>query len=99
MVTGPTNTLKIVLSLLVWVWFLSVCLGQNFDLDIQWRQVCPRMYLSVFTGFAPRGNESAGTYSKKDVIHSLEDCITSCCSEEMCNVVFMHDKACYQVRI
>ena len=97
MVRGPINTFKINVFLLIWVLFLSVCLGQNYELDLQWRELCPRMYLRVFTGFAPKGNESAGRYIKKDDIHSIENCITSCCSEDMCNVIFMYNKTCYQV--
>ncbi|XP_023702907.1 dyslexia-associated protein KIAA0319-like protein isoform X3 [Cryptotermes secundus] len=97
MPAGQKNTFKMHLSYLLWVWFLSVCLGEEYKLSPQWRQICPRIYLSVFTSFAPRGNETAGAYSKKDNIHSLEDCITSCCGEDVCNVVFMHDSTCYQI--
>ncbi|PSN49545.1 hypothetical protein C0J52_04994 [Blattella germanica] len=95
--TGPRSSFKISVSALIWVWFLTFCLGQNYDLDPRWRQICPRMYLSIFNGYAPRGNDTAGVYTKKDDIHRLEDCITSCCTEEMCNVIFMHDDACYQI--
>jgi hypothetical protein len=97
MPAGQKNIFKISLSHILWVWFLSVCLGQEYELSPQWRQICPQIYLSVFTRFAPRGNETAGAFSKKDNINSLEDCVTSCCEEEVCNVVFMHDSTCYQV--
>lgn len=97
MLTGGKNTFKIELSFLLWLCFFSVCLGHEYKLNPQWRQICPRIYLSVFTSFAPRGNQTAGAYSKKDDVHSLEGCITSCCEEEVCNVVFMHDSTCYQV--
>jgi hypothetical protein len=97
MPAGQKNIYQLYLSHILWVWFLSVCLGQEYKLNPQWRQICPQIYLSVFTSFAPRGNETAGAYSKKDNIHSLEDCITSCCEEEVCNVVFMYDSTCYQV--
>jgi len=96
MLTGGKNTFKIELCSLLWVYLLSMCLGQ-YKLNPQWRQICPRIYLSVFTSFAPRGNQTAGAYSKKDDAHSLEECITSCCDEEVCNVVFMHDSTCYHV--
>ncbi|XP_021932800.1 dyslexia-associated protein KIAA0319-like protein isoform X2 [Zootermopsis nevadensis] len=97
MLTGRRNTITTFIYFVLWVWFLSVCLGHEYKLNPQLRQLCPRIYLSVFTSFAPRGNETAGSYSKKDDIHSLEDCITSCCEEEGCNVVFMHDSTCYQI--
>lgn len=96
MLTGRKNTFKIRIYFVLWVWFLSVCLGHENELNPQWRQFCPQIYLHVFTSCAPRGNETAGVYSKKDDIHSLEGCIRSCCEEE-CNVVFMHDSACFQV--
>lgn len=97
MPTDGKNTFRIYLSFLLWLWLLYVCQGHEPKLNPQWRQFCPRIYLRVFTSFAPRGNETAGAYSKKDDIHSLEGCITSCCEEEVCNVVFMHDSTCYQV--
>lgn len=94
---GRKNTFKMCICFLLWVWFLSVCLGHEYNLNPQWRQLCPRIYLSIFSSVAPRGNETAGAYSKKDDIHSLDACIRSCCEEEVCNVVFMHDSTCYQV--
>jgi len=97
MLTGGKNTFKIKLCSLLCVYLLSMCLGHEYKLNPQWRQICPRIYLSVFTSFAPRGNQTAGAYSKKDDAHSLEECITSCCGEEVCNVVFMHDSTCYHI--
>lgn len=97
MLTGGKNTFKIELCSLLWMYLLSLCLGHDYKLNPQWRQICPRIYPSVFTGFAPRGNQTAGAYSKKDDAHSLEECITSCCDEEVCNVVFMHDLTCYHI--
>ncbi|KAK7867796.1 hypothetical protein R5R35_001209 [Gryllus longicercus] len=71
--------------------------GQPRELDPQWTYVCPTIYPTVFTGFAPRGNKTAGTYKKKDKVHTLDQCIMTCCKDDYCNVVFMHDTSCYHI--
>ncbi|XP_068081362.1 dyslexia-associated protein KIAA0319-like protein isoform X2 [Anabrus simplex] len=83
--------------LLSWITTFTVCSGQTYTLEQEWRIMCPRIYLNVFTGYAPRGNETAGVYSKKESATSLERCIYTCCNEDLCNVVFMHDKTCFHI--
>lgn len=85
------------LSALSLLYLLINCSGQIQDIDSQWHYVCPGIYPAVFIGFAPRGNKTAGIYKKIDKVHSLDSCMSACCKDENCNVVFMHDAACYNI--
>ncbi|XP_044740297.1 dyslexia-associated protein KIAA0319-like protein [Chrysoperla carnea] len=61
--------------------------------------LCPYMYPKQFTGYAPRGNQSAGIFTHIDYEHSLEGCLKTCCRNiKTCNVIFMHNTTCYHVQ-
>ncbi|XP_049856046.1 dyslexia-associated protein KIAA0319-like protein isoform X1 [Schistocerca gregaria] len=82
---------------LTWICTLTVAAGKMYPLDGKWTFVCPQIYLAVFTGFAPKGNQTAGTYTKQEDIHSLDSCLVACCNSETCNVVFMHNAECFHI--
>ncbi|XP_063227382.1 dyslexia-associated protein KIAA0319-like protein isoform X2 [Bacillus rossius redtenbacheri] len=75
----------------------TVSVAQEYDVDASWRKMCPQMYPTVFPGYAPRGNKTAGAYRKRDGVRRLEPCIADCCARDACNVVFMHHSTCYQI--
>lgn len=65
----------------------------------KWIDVCPGIYPKVFVGFGPKGNESAGNYEKKENVHSFRECLSMCCEQDSCNVVFMYETTCFLVSL
>lgn len=72
--------------------FLTTVLCQ-LDFETQ----CPQLLPRLFVGFAPRGNETAGVYKKSTEAEDIDHCVSLCCAQQSCNVVFMHKVTCYQV--
>lgn len=68
--------------------------GKQEDLDMS---MCPRIFPKVFWRFVPKGNETAGNYKIKPELHSLQECLDSCCLTKTCNVMFMFSDKCFQV--
>lgn len=62
-----------------------------------WQEDCPQILPKIFTGYIPRGNESAGVYVKKPEATTIKSCAALCCEQQSCNVVFMFKQVCLQV--
>ncbi|XP_075210094.1 dyslexia-associated protein KIAA0319-like protein [Lycorma delicatula] len=84
-----------------WLWLLpwigSVVSQFDFGYEPQWRLMCPKLLPRTLIGYAPRGNTSAGNYKKSDHIVDVDQCVKLCCTRRTCNVVFMYDRACFQI--
>lgn len=78
-------------------WFGYAVSMFDMGFEPQWRMMCPKLLPQVLTGYAPRGNTSAGTYVKSDHIKDVEQCVKLCCTHPSCNVVFMYDRDCFQI--
>lgn len=72
--------------------FLTTVLCQ-LDFETQ----CPQLLPRVLVGFAPRGNETAGVYKKSTEAENIDHCVSLCCAQQSCNVVFMYEMTCYQI--
>lgn len=80
-------------------WNLLLQAVSQLDLpdSIDWQEDCPQILPKIFTGYIPRGNESAGVYVKKPEATTIKSCAALCCEQQSCNVVFMFKQVCLQV--
>lgn len=54
-------------------------------------------YYRFIRGYVPRGNLSAGVFTKVQDVSALKSCVMKCCVDEKCNVALMMDTNCYHV--
>ncbi|XP_073977595.1 dyslexia-associated protein KIAA0319-like protein isoform X1 [Rhodnius prolixus] len=59
--------------------------------------LCPQLSNKVWIGYAPKGNKEAGTYTVAKKITDLKTCVTDCCRDIHCNVIFMYNTTCYKI--
>lgn len=80
-------------------WNLLLQAVSQLDLleSTDWQEDCPQILPKIFTGYIPRGNESAGVYVKKPEATTIKNCAALCCEQQSCNVVFMFKQVCLQV--
>ena len=85
---------------------LNLALNLNFTLFQKLQPTCPKLLAQIFPDQAPRGHYGSGedstiNLSKVKTAGNVEDCVTACCADLNCQMVFMYKNNsfinCYQV--
>jgi hypothetical protein len=89
-------TIVFATSVVLW---LTISSALEFDspYDSSWTLACGSLQPNRYKGCVPAGNLTAGVYTKKKEIEDIETCVTACCEEPSCNVLFFYNGICYLV--
>lgn len=60
---------------------------------------CPDMYPKIFKSYAPMGNLTGGTFTKKLQVSNLKECVADCCNQpNNCHVALIYNMSCYHIQ-